>query len=94
MEKVFIIQAMGVRQAALVDRRSVRGKPRAVVHVRGAKRPMLVDPRTVFTTEAEAREAWRLARAHRAGLELGGEHMTIISAHYARLDGLSRRAAA
>jgi hypothetical protein len=91
MQKVFVIQAMGVRQAGLIARVERAGRIRLKVHVQGALRATMVDPCLVFIEAEAARQAWRAARAHRERIEKAGRHMTVVDA---ALDLASRRQAA
>jgi len=80
MQKVFVIQAMGIRQAGLMARLDYRGGTRCKVRIQGARMPRLVDPALVFGDAEAAREAWRDARRHRQSLEKAGRHLTVTEA--------------
>ncbi len=90
MQKVFVLQAIGVRQAGLMARLDYRGGPRCKVRIQGTRMPRLVDPALVFDDAGAAREARRQARRHRALMEKAGRHLTVTDA---ALNLLRQRAA-
>lgn len=88
MATVYVLDPRGVRRALLVDRFvDRRDRKRCKVRVAGYKAALSLDPRLVFTEEADARSAWQRARAHQAELDRAGARLRVVDAHLSLMLG-------
>lgn len=78
---VYALTVDGVRTAALVTRRHLRGRGIAKVWLRGQLAPVTLDACQVFDREADARRHWRQARMHQMRLERAGARIRTVDAH-------------
>lgn len=76
--RVFVLHPMGVRRATFDGQlRTRKGEPESLVHIERSLRPVWVHRAQVYSTETEARSAWRRVRDWR---EDRGHGLTIVAA--------------
>lgn len=78
---VHVLTEHGVQRAALVARRTLRGREVAQVWLRGELAPVTLHPSLVYDREADARRKWRTATAHQARLARAGARVRVLDAH-------------